>query len=82
MKQSMMSVKAMIDLYIRYNLSEETWGMMYSMTCHGLISDDNWKKFFDTCKGWEFAGEDETEVIDENGKVIFRYDELGCLSRV
>ena len=82
MKSSMMSVKAMIDLYIRYNLSEETWEMMYNMTLHGLISDENWSKFFNTCKGWHFIGEDETEVADENEKVIFRYDEIGCLARV
>lgn len=78
---SMMSVKAMIDLYIRYNLCEETWDMMYNMTLHGLISNDNWVKFADTCKGWHFVGENGTEVADENERIIFRYDEIGCLAR-
>lgn len=78
---SVMSVKAMIDLYIRYNLCDDTWNMMYEMTLHGLISNDKWKKFFDTCKGWHFVGDEETEVADENEKVIYRYDEIGCLVR-
>lgn len=79
---SMMSVKAMIDLYLEYNLCEETWTMMYNMTMHRLISQENWKKFFDTCKGWHFVGEFETEVADENEKIVYRYDENGYLAKV
>ena len=72
----MMSVKKMIDLYITHELSETTWDMMREMTYHGLISLDNWTKFYDKCKGWTFD-EDEQNIIDWDGKVLYGRDAEG-----
>lgn len=77
----MMSVKKMIDLYITYELSETTWDMMREMALHGLISRDNWCKFFDKCKGWTFDENDEN-VIDWDGKILYIRDAEGRLVKV
>lgn len=67
----MMSVKKMIDLYVTYELSEETWDMMREMSYHGLISRDNWCKFYEKCHAWEFS-EDGDQIIDcDTEKVIY-----------
>ena len=60
-----MSVKKMIQLYIDYMISEETWKMLYSMKCHDLIGCDNWTKFYNTCKGWSLS-DDGKVVIDDD----------------
>lgn len=73
-KNSMMSVNAMIDLYARYGAAEETWGMLYNMTIHGLISSDNWSKFFDTCASWECEG---NVIVDGDGNVVYHIDDNG-----
>ena len=79
MKSSMMSVKAMIDLYVRYGVEQETWTMLYSMHAHGLISLENWEKFYNTCKGWERDG---NAIRDEDGIIIYRTDEDGYWHKV
>jgi len=78
MKKSLMSVKEMKALYLRYDISSETWDMMYEMACHGLISSENWGKFFSQCKGLEFSEKDNS-IVDEAGKVVYVYDEKGYL---
>lgn len=80
-KQSMMSVNKMIDLYLTYGLDEKTWGMMYEMTCHGLISNENWKEFFETCKDWTWS-DDYNAVINGEGKALYHYDNNGYLVKV
>lgn len=70
----MMSVKKMIDLYVRYGVAEETWKMLYEMTCHGLISQNNWSKFADTCASWECEG---NSIVDGEGNMIYTVDEYG-----
>lgn len=76
-----MSVKKMIDLYVFYNLSDDTWNMMYQMSLHGLISSENWKKFFEMCKGWTWS-EDDDHIEDENGKVIYSRTVDGYMVKV
>lgn len=73
-KNSMMSVNAMIDLYVRYGVAEETWGMLYNMTIHDLISSDNWSKFSDICASWECEGD---VIVDGDSNVVYRLDENG-----
>lgn len=70
----MMSVKKMIELYVNYSVDEETWEMLYSMTCHGLISRENWIKFYDTCASWGIEG---NTIIDGDGNVVYMIDDNG-----
>ena len=83
MKKSMMTAKAMEELYIHYELSDKTWEMLYEMVCHGLIDSETWTKFFNKCKGYTFADDEETMVIDdyENQNVIYTRNAEGCLVR-
>ena len=78
----MMSVKRMIDLYVEYGLDERTWDMLREMSLHGLISRDNWIKFFETCKGWYFNEETNTIDDSETGKTVYVYDDNGNLHKV
>ena len=76
----MMSVKKMIELYVSYGLDTETWEMLYKMRCHDLISYDNWTKFYETCKGWEFNDEDNgATIIDtcNDNKLVYKRNEDG-----
>lgn len=73
-----MSVKKMVELYVTYELSEETWSMMYQMRCHGLISYENWVKFYEKCKAWHIT-DDGQSIEDENGKIIYTRDANGFL---
>lgn len=75
----MMSVKKMIDLYVRYDVDECTWDMLYNMTCHGLISRDNWIKFSNICSGWVLDG---TSIRDQDGLLVYRIGEDGCWHKV
>lgn len=73
--KSLMSVNAMIDLYVHYGVDEETWKMLYEMACHHLISADNWIKFSDTCKSWTVEG---NRIIDTaTARTIYMTDEFG-----
>lgn len=77
----MMSVKKMIDLYIANELSETTWNMMYQMRNHGLISWDNWTKFFNKCEGWSLS-RDGQSVEDADGRIIYTRNADGFLVKV
>ena len=74
----MLSVKKMIDLYVSYELSEDTWDMLRNMSLHGLISSDNWRKFFDKCKDWSMD-DDWQRIIDADGNTIYKRDKDGFL---
>lgn len=77
-----MSVEAMVDMYLTYGVEEETWEMLYRMTNHGLISRENWTKFYETCKGW-VVSEDGNSIIDtDTEKTIYEYNERGDLVKV
>lgn len=75
----MMSVKKMIDLYVQYGVDETTWNMLYEMTCHGLISRDNWSKFSDICKSWAIDG---NAIRDGDGLMVYRTDANGFWHKV
>lgn len=75
----MMSVKRMIDLYVEYGVDEDTWNMLYEMTIHGLISRDNWAKFFDICHSWVI---DDNAIRDGDGLMVYRLDEKGYWHKV
>lgn len=77
----MMSVKKMVELYVAYDLSEDTWKMLYNMSNHGLISRDNWSKFFDKCKGWTMS-EDGQSILDEDERTIYKRDSQGFFVKV
>ena len=75
----MMSVKKMIELYVNYGIDEETWNMLYSMVCHGLITRDNWIKFSDICASWVIEG---NTIIDGDGNVVYMIDDNGYWKKV
>ena len=82
MKKSVMSVEAMVDMYLTYGVEEETWEMLYRMANHGLISRENWTKFYETCKGWAVS-EDGNSIVDtDTGKTLYEYNEIGDLVKV
>lgn len=62
-----MSVKKMIELYVKHNASEEAWNLLYSMTCFGLIRRSNWNRFWRKCAGWYSEG---GHVYDDCGKRV------------
>ena len=76
-----MSVKKMIELYVHYELDPDTYHMMWMMTCHGLISRDNWMKFTGICYSWQF-NDDQMCIIDESGRVIYKRDESGLMCKI
>ena len=82
MKKSVMSVKAMIDMYVEYGLDESTWDMLRNMSYHGLISNENWHEFFETCRGWTFDEEVNGIVDSETETVIYLYDGNGNLHKM
>ena len=82
MKKSVMSVEAMVDMYLTYGVEEETWEMLYRMTNHGLISRENWMKFYETCKGWAFSEEVNGIVDTDTEKTVYVYNEIGDLVKV
>lgn len=78
----MMSVKKMVDLYVTYGLDETTWDMLQQMSIHGLISSDNWRKFYNKCKGWYFD-EEVNGIVDAGTQiVVYLYDDKGNLHKV
>lgn len=80
MTKSVMSVKAMVETYINFELSEDTWEMFYNMRSHNLISEDTWTAFYNKCKGW-FLTDNGDAVIDTNNdeKIIYKRDSDGFL---
>ena len=65
MNKSIMSVKSMIETYVNFELSDETWNMFYEMANHHLISDETWNTFFMKCKSW---------VLSDDGDAIIDYE--------
>lgn len=84
MKKSVITVKRMIETYVAYGLSEDTWKMFYNMYCHNLITNDDWNKFFNTCRGLQFDNDDNFTIIDtdNNDIVVYEADEYGMFHKV
>ena len=78
--KSVMSVKAMIETYVNFELSEETWEMFINMRCHYLISYDTWMAFCNKCKGWAMADSGDAVIdTDNNDKIVYIRDSEGFL---
>lgn len=71
----------MVELYVQYDLSDETWNMLRNMALHGILSMEKWEKFFDKCKDWRMD-EEKMLVIDGNENVIYRRDDQGFMVKV
>lgn len=72
-----MSVKKMVEMYIQFECGDNTWEMFYQMYLHGIIKYENWKKFFDKCRGWECVRNDQNfpmYICDSDGSIVFSYN--------
>lgn len=77
MSKSVMSVKSMIETYVNFELSEDTWDMFYQMACHDLISSETWEKFFFKCKSLVMS-DDGNAIIDyDNDMIVYKRDDSG-----
>lgn len=74
----MLSAKKMIDTYITYGLDKATWNMFYEMRCHDLVTREAYNKFYETCTDMRY-NDDETKIIDGNGKVLYEMDDQGYM---
>lgn len=76
-KKSVMSVKAMKELYKYQACSEKTWDMLYEMCMHNLIASEDWNKFYHACSGW-YVDNERNGIADSNNgdKIIFEFDTL------
>lgn len=70
-----MTLKKMVDLYLKYNVSDDTWNMLREMTFHGLIPRETWCKFFEKCKGWRVDG----DYIVDGDTPIYEYTDHGLV---
>lgn len=84
MKKSVLTAKSMVEMYVNYGLSSDTWKMFYDMTCHDLISNENWTKFCEICNGLQYDSVDGRTIIDtDNGdKVVYKMDNDGFYIKV
>lgn len=84
MKKSVITVKSMIETYVNYGLEESTWEMFYNMRCHNLISNEDWNRFYETCKGWQYDEGIGHTIIDtaRDCKVVYKMDEQGFYEKV
>ena len=80
MYKSIISVNSMIETYVDFELSEDTWNMFYQMAVHGLISSETWNKFFMKCKGWVLSDNGNAVIdSDNNDMIVYKRDKFGFL---
>lgn len=79
MNKSIMSVNSMIETYVNFELSEDTWNMFYQMCNHNLISFETWMKFFKKCKSWCMSDNGDAIIDYDNNMIVYKRDEFGCL---
>ena len=82
MSKSVMSVKSMIETYVNFELSEDTWDMFYQMSTHNLISFETWNQFFTKCKSWVITDDGDAIIDYDNNMIVYKRDELGFLVKV
>lgn len=62
-----LNVKNMKETLVNYSGEQKEldkiWNTFWEMACLGFINQDEWKRFFDTCKG-QYVTEDTAEVRD------------------
>lgn len=80
MKKSIISVKSMIETYVNFELSENTWNMFHQMANHNLISDETWNNFFMQCRGWVMSDDGDAIIdSDNNDMIVYKRDDYGFL---
>ena len=80
MNKSVMSFKSMVETYVNFELSEDTWNMFYQMAAHDLISSETWNKFFIKCKGWVISDNGDSVIdSDNNDMIVYKRDDSGFL---
>ena len=80
MNKSIMNVKSMIETYVKFELSEDTWNMFYQMANHDLISFETWNKFFMKCRGWVLSDDGDAIIdSDNNNMIVYKRDAFGYL---
>ena len=79
MNKSIMTVKSMIETYVNFELSVETWEMFYQMANHNLISSETWNKFFMKCKSWTMSDDGDSVIDYDTNMIVYKRDELGFL---
>lgn len=80
MSKSIMTVQSMIETYVKFELSEDTWNMFLEMANHDLISYETWTKFFMKCKGWVLSYNGDSVIdFDNNDMIVYKRNEFGVL---
>ena len=80
MNKSVMNVKSMIETYVKFELSEDTWNMFLQMATHELISYETWTNFFMKCKGWVLSNDGDAIIdFDNNDMIVYKRDDSGYL---
>lgn len=80
MNKSVMTVKSMIETYVKFELSEDTWNMFLQMANHDLISCETWTEFFMKCKGWVLSNDGDAIIdFDNNDMIVYKRDDSGHL---
>lgn len=83
MNKSVISLKSMIEIYVDFDIGEDTWEMFYQMATHNLISSETWNKFFMTCKGWVLSDDGDSVIdTDNNDMIVYKRDDSGFLVKV
>lgn len=64
-----MTLKKMVQTYVNFECDPDVWKMISMMHLTGLITYEQYNKFYEKCKGYTFNKDDRT-VRDENDMVI------------
>lgn len=72
-----LNVKNMKETLINYSgiqdEMERIWNTCWQMATLGFISQDEWKKFFDCCKGW-YIEDDQVKDSENDDAVVWTYN--------
>ena len=79
--KNIISAQSMEEIYVTYGLDEKTWEMFYNMTCHGLINNNVWNKFYDKCRGYTYGNDEQTTIVNQHGVTVYRMDDQGYMKK-
>ena len=80
MNKSVIGLRSMIETYVNFELSEDTWNMFYQMYMHNLIPFETWRQFFTKCRGWVLSDDGDAIIdSDNNDMIVYKRDEMGFL---
>ena len=77
----MLSVKKMTELYVNYDLSDETWHMLRNMALHGILPWEWSGQISDKRKDWSMDA-DGLMFIAGIGNAFYRRDVQGVMGKV